>query len=128
MRNGNGLEAGGFCILHCQVPQAANPENGHALVRLRIGPAEPAINRVTSTEDRGCLFIGNIIGNKVSCVGIHRHVVGVSALCLNSSGYQIRTEHSAATLAPFTAPASGLNPSGTHTIADLSRSDVARHG
>src|SRR5205823_9425810 len=40
----------------------------------------------------------------------------------------IRTEHFAATLAPFAASASRLNPSGTHTVADLSRGDIGSHG
>ena len=52
----------------------------------------------------------------------------MSALCLNRCTLQIGTERSAATLAPFAAPTGGLNPSGTHTIADLSRGDVGSHG
>src|SRR5271156_4317761 len=91
-------------------------------------PTEPAVDRITSAEDRGCLLIGDFVGKKVGCVGIHQHVLGVSALRLNPCAFQIGTEHSSATLAPFAAPASGLNPSGTHTIADLSRGDVGSHG
>src|SRR2546426_6108248 len=128
MQNCDSLEACGLRVLHCQVPKAADPEHSHALMRLGIGPAEPAIDRVTSAEDGGCLLVGNLVGDKIGCVGIHQHVLGVSALCLNSCTFQIGTEHSAATLAPFAAPASGLNPSGTHTVADLSRGDVGRHG
>src|ERR1700756_5264387 len=52
----------------------------------------------------------------------------MSALCISSCALQIGTEHSAATLAPFAAPASGLNPSGTHTVANLSRGHVGSHG
>src|SRR5256884_5863225 len=95
---------------------------------LRIGPAEPAIDRVTSAEDRGRLLIGILVEYRVSCVGIHQHVLGVSPVCLNSCALQIGTKHSAATLAPFAAPASGLNPGGTHAVADLSRGDVGSHG
>src|SRR5439155_9474566 len=62
------------------------------------------------------------------CIGIHQHVLGVSTLCLNASTLQIRTEHFAATLAPCAAPASGLNPGGTHAVAHLSRCDVGSHG
>src|SRR5271167_4220623 len=127
MRNRDGLEPCGFRVLHCQVPKPADPENSHPLMRLGIGPAEPAADCITSTKDWGCLLIGNLVGNKVGCVGIHQHVLGVSALCLNPCSLQIGTEHSAATLAPFTAPASGLNPSGTHTVAHLSRGDVGSH-
>src|SRR5207253_8988628 len=54
--------------------------------------------------------------------------LGVSALCLDPSTLQIRTEHFAATLTPFAASASGLNPSGAHTVADLSRGDIGSHG
>src|SRR5581483_5048841 len=41
---------------------------------------------------------------------------------------QIRTEHSPTSLAPFAAPAGGLDPGGTHTIADFSSSDIRSHG
>src|SRR5438067_1118522 len=128
MRNCDGFEACCLRVLHCQVPKPAYAEHSDALVRLGIGPAEPAIDRVAHAEDRGCLLIGNLVGNKVGCVGIHQHVLGMSALCLNRCTLQIRTEHSAAALAPFAAPARGLNPSGTHTIADLSLGDVRSHG
>src|ERR1700676_2491193 len=128
MRTRDVFEASGFRVLHCQMPKPANPQHGHTLVRLRIGPAGATIDRVTRTEDRGCLLIGNLVGNKVGCLGIHQHVLGMSALCLNRCTLQIGTEHSAATLAPFAAPAGGLNPSGTPTIADLSRGNVGSHG
>src|SRR6266536_6583276 len=97
-------------------------------MRRRISTAEPAVDRVTSAEDRRRLLKGNLVGDEIRCVGIHQHVLGVSALCLNPCTLQIGTEHSAATLAPFAAPASGLNPSGTHTVAYLSRGDVGSDG
>jgi hypothetical protein len=34
-------------------------------MRLGIRPAKAAIDRITSAEDRGCLLIGNLVGNKV---------------------------------------------------------------
>src|SRR5438105_10678812 len=106
MRNGDSLEACGFRVLHCQVPEAADAEHSHALMRLRIGPAQPAIDGITSAKDGSCLLVGNFVGNEVGGVGIHQHVLGVSALCFNPSTLQIRTEHFAATLAPFAASAS----------------------
>src|SRR6266436_6689707 len=48
--------------------------------------------------------------------------------CEQSGRLGLGAEHSAATLAPFAAPTSRLNPSGTHSIADLSRGDVGSHG
>ena len=51
VRNGDGLEARSLRVLHRQVPKPANTEHGHALMRLRIGPAEPAIDGVTGAED-----------------------------------------------------------------------------
>src|SRR5205823_10081676 len=93
-------------------------------MRVWIGPAEPAIHRITGTEDRGSLLIGNLFRNEISCVGIHQHVLGVSALYLNSCALLIGTEHSAATLAPFAPSARGLNPRGTDAVAHLSRGDV----
>ena len=62
----------------------ADPKHGHALARLGIGPAESAINRVTGAEDRGCLLVGDLVGNEIGGVGIHQHVLGVTALCINS--------------------------------------------
>src|SRR2546422_10187448 len=127
MRNCDSLEACGLRVLHCQVPKAADPEHSHALMRLGIGPAEAAIDRITSAKDGGCLLIGNLVRNEIGCIGIHQHVLSVSALCLNPCALQIGTEHPAATLAPFAAAAGGLNPSGTHTVAYLSRGDVGSH-
>src|SRR5579872_4458346 len=112
MRNCDGFETCGLRVLHCQVPKPADSEHSHSLMRLRIGPAGPAIDRVTSAEDRRRLLKGNLVGDEIGCVGVHQHVLGVSALCLNSGALEIRTKHLAAALAPFTASASGLNPSG----------------
>src|ERR1700720_1234144 len=110
------------------VSKAADSKHGHALVRLGIGPAQPAVDRVARAEDRSCLFVGNLVGDQIGCVGIHQHVLGVTALCLNSCALHVGTEHSATTLAPFAAAAGGLNPSGTHAVAHLPRRDVGSHG
>src|SRR5438132_3605468 len=104
MRNCDSLEACGLRVLHCQVPKSADPEHSNTLMRLGIGPAEPAIDRITSAKDGGCLLIGNLVRNEIGCIGIHQHVLSVSALCLNPCALQIGTEHPAATLAPFAAP------------------------
>src|SRR2546423_8408718 len=104
----------------------ADPEDGHALVRLGIGPAEPTIDCVTGAEDRGCLLIGNLVGNQISGVSIHQHVLRVTALYIETRALQIRTEHPATALAPFAASAGGLNPCGAHAIAYLSRGDIGR--
>src|SRR5712691_6450308 len=95
---------------------------------LRICPAQPAIDRVTRAEYGGCLLIRNLVGNQIGCVGIHQHVLGMSALCISSGALQIGTEHSAATLAPFAAAARGLNPGGTHAVPYLSCGNVGSHG
>src|ERR1700686_3245544 len=97
-------------------------------MRLGIGPAEPAIDGVTGAEDRGRLLIGNLVRNQVGGVGIHQHILGVTALYIDPRALQIRTEHPAAALAPFAAPARGLNPGGTHAVADFSRCDVGSNG
>src|SRR5947199_9134662 len=128
MRNGDGLEACGFRVLHCEMPKAADPEHSHALMRLRIGPAEAAIDRITRAKDGGCLLIGNLVRNEISCVVIHQHELGVPALCPIACALQIRTEHFAPTLAPFAATASGLNPGGADAVANLSRGNAGSHG
>src|ERR1700674_5346402 len=97
-------------------------------MRLGIGPPEPAIDGVTGAEDRGRLFIGNLVWNQVGGVGIHQHVLGVTALYIDPRALQIGTEHPAAALAPFAASARGLNPCGAHTVAYLSRCDVWSQG
>src|SRR5207302_10861286 len=58
---------------------------------------------------------------------IDHHVLCVSGLPLNPSALQVGTGHPAAKLARFAAPAGGLHPSGTHTVAYLSRGDVGSH-
>src|SRR5437868_13430257 len=97
-------------------------------MRLGIGPAQSAIDGVTRTENGRRLLIRKLVRNQIGCVGVHRHVLGVSALCLTSGALHVGTEHSAATLAPFAATASGLNPGGTHEVTDLPRGDAWGHG
>jgi len=80
MRNRDGLKARSLRVLHRQVPKPADSKYGHALVRLRIGPAEPAINGIPSAKDRCGLLVGNLVGNQVCSVSIHQHVLGVTAL------------------------------------------------
>src|SRR6202140_5726764 len=93
-------------------------------MRLGIGPAEPAIDGVTGAKDRGSLLIGNLVRNQVGGVGIHQHVLGVTALYIDPRALQIGTKHPAATLAPFAAPTRGLNPCGAHAIPYFPRYDV----
>src|SRR5437867_3323657 len=97
-------------------------------MRLGIGPAEPAIDGVTGAKDRGRLLIRNLVRNQIGGDGIHQHVLGVTALYTDPRALQIRTEHPAAALAPFAAPARGLNLCGAHTVAYLSCCDVGSHG
>src|SRR5207248_5592706 len=99
-RTGDGVESGSFRVLLCQMTEPADPEDGHALVRLGIGPAEPAIDCVTGAEDRGCLLVGNLVGNQISGISIHQHVLRVTALYIETRALQIRTEHQATALAP----------------------------
>src|SRR5580692_461737 len=62
------LEARSLGILHRQVPKPTDPQHGHALMQLGIGPAEAAIDCVTGTEYRGCLLVGNLVGNQIGGV------------------------------------------------------------
>src|SRR5215467_7376940 len=71
VRNGDGLEACRLSVLHCQVPEPADSEHGHALMRLGICPAEAAVDCVTSTEYGGCLLEGHLVRNEISGVAIH---------------------------------------------------------
>src|SRR5262249_41745786 len=85
-------------------------------------PSGARIHRITSAEDRGCLLVGNLVGNAIRYVGIHQHVLGVPALGLDSCAFHKGAEHSAATLATFAAPTRGLNTGGTHAVAPPSAS------
>jgi hypothetical protein len=114
--------------LHRQVSKPADTEHGHALMQLRIRPAQPAIDRVTRAEDGGCLLEGNLVGNEIGCVGIHQHVLGMSALRLNSRALHVGAEHFTSTLAPFAAPTGGLNPRGAHAITHLSHGHIGSDG
>jgi hypothetical protein len=96
-------------------------------MRFGIRPAEAAIDRVTGAEDWRGLLERNLVGNEVSGVGVHRHELGVTALRFAACALHIRTEHSAATLAPFAPSAGGLNPCRTHAVANLSGGDVGSH-
>src|SRR6516165_9851007 len=66
--NCDSFEARSLRVLYRQVPKPADPEHGHALMRLGIGPAKSAVDGVTSTKDRGRLLIGNLVGNEIRCV------------------------------------------------------------
>src|SRR5690242_6289126 len=92
------------------MPKPAASKYSHSLVRLRIGPAEPAINGIPSAKDRRGLLVGNLAGNQVCSIGVHQHVLGVTTLRLAPRALQIGAEHPAAALAPFAASAGGLNP------------------
>src|SRR3984893_5134069 len=61
----DGLEPRSLRVLSRQMPKPADSKYGHALVRLRIGPAEPAINRIPGAKDRCGLLVGNLGGNQV---------------------------------------------------------------
>jgi len=70
----DGLEAWGLCVLHGQVPESSDPEDGNALMRLEIRATEPAINRVAGAEDWRGLLEGHLVGKEVSGASVHRHV------------------------------------------------------
>src|SRR5262249_56471754 len=110
------------------MPKPPDSKYGHALVWLRIGPAEPAINGVPGAEDRRGLLVGNLVGNQVRSVGVHQHVLGVTSLRFAPRALQIGAEHPAAALAPFAASAGGLNPCGAHAVAYLPRGIVRGRG
>src|SRR5262249_31055735 len=57
MRNCNSLEACSLRVLHCQVPEPADAEHCHALMRLGTGPAEPTIDSVACAKNRRGLLI-----------------------------------------------------------------------
>src|SRR5215470_13730505 len=106
----------------------ADSKYGHALVRLRISPAEPAINGIAGAKDRCGLLVGNLVGNQVRSVGVHQHVLGVTALHITARALQKGAEHPAAALAPFAASAGGLNPCRTHAVAYLATAHIRSHG
>src|ERR1700756_2711886 len=128
VRNRDGLEARSLRVLYRQMPKPADSKHGHALVRLRIGPAEPAINGIPGAEDRCGLLVGNLVGNQVRSVGVHQHVLGVPALRFAPRALQIGAEHPAPALAPFAASAGGLNPRGAHAVAYLPCGHVRSRG
>src|ERR1700732_127938 len=127
MRNRDGLESGSFRILHGEVPEAADAENGDALVRLGVGPAQSAPHRIPRAEDRSGLLVRHILWNQEGTIGIHGHVLGVTALQIDPRVFLIGTEIPAAALAPFAAPAGGLNPGSAYAIAHFSCGNARSH-
>jgi len=116
-------------VLHCKVSQAADSKYGHG-ARAGWGSAQPqpAVDRVARAEDRRCLLRRKPYRESDR---LRRHSSACTRrarLCLNSCALHVGTEHSATTLAPFAAPAGGLNPGGTHAVAHLPRRDVGSHG
>src|SRR6516225_4305511 len=106
----------------------ADSKYRHTLVRLRMRPAKPTINGIPGAKDRSGLLVGNLVGNQVGSVGVHRHVLGVTALRIAPRALQIGTEHPAAALAPFAASAGGLNPCRADAVADLASGHIRSHG
>src|SRR5215469_10938560 len=110
------------------VPKPTDSKYGHALVRLRIGPAEPAINSISGAKDWCSLLVGNLVRNQIRSVGVHQHVLGVPALCICPGALQIGTEHPSAALAPFAASAGGLNPRRANAVAYLASGHIRSRG
>src|SRR5262252_4492273 len=110
------------------MPKPPDSKYGHALVRLRIGPAEPAINCISGAKDRCGLLVGNLVGNQVCSVGVHQHVLRVTAWRITPCALQIRAEHPAAALAPFAASAGGLNPCRADAVARLPSGHIWSQG
>src|SRR5258707_1010040 len=107
------------------MPKPADPEHGHALMRLGIGPAEPAIDGVTGAEDRGRLLIRDLVRNQVGGVRIHQHVLGVTAFYIEPRDLQIGTKHLAATSASLRVQ---LGPYADTQSAANARHDLEANG
>src|SRR2546429_4135213 len=99
-----------YTTLFRSVPEAADAQHGDALVRHGVGPAQAAPHCIARTEDRSSLFVRDVVWNQESTIGIHEHVLGVTALYIHPRAFLIGAEIPAAALAPFAAPAGGLNP------------------
>jgi len=80
MGNRDRLESGSFRILHGEAPEAADTEHGDPLVRHGVGPAQAAPHRIARAEDRSRLLVRNIVWNQEGTIGIHGHVLGMTAL------------------------------------------------
>src|SRR5260370_28366227 len=104
MRNRDRLESGRFRILHGEVPEAADAEHRDALVWLGVGPAQAAVHCIAGAEDRSSLLVRNAVWNEVGAIGIHGHVLDVTALQIHARAFLISAEIPAAAPAPFAAP------------------------
>src|SRR4029077_18936239 len=69
-----------------------------------------------------------LVGNQVSSVGVHQHVLGMTALRLAPCALQKGAEHPATALAPFAASAGGLNPCRADAVAYLASDHIRSHG
>src|SRR5215469_3797924 len=115
-----------YCTARCPSPPI--PSTATRSCGCGSGPAEPAINGIPGAKDRRGLLVGNLVRNQVRGVGVHQHVLGVTALRLAPRALQVGAEHSPAALAPFAATTGRLNPCGAHAVAYLANGYIRRSG
>ena len=101
--------------------EAADADDGDALSRLGIGPAQPRPDGVTGAEDRRRLLVGNSLRQQHRRVGEGQHVLGVTARHLRAGADLFGAEHRPAALAPFAAAAGELDPRHADAVADAAR-------
>jgi hypothetical protein len=104
-RHGNGLEACGLGVLHGQMSEPSDTHNGHALMRLRIGPPQAAPDRVAGAKDRRRLLVRQTVRQQHGRISVGQHVFGVTSGHPHTGPDLLLAEHGPAAQAPFAPPA-----------------------
>src|SRR5262249_42840252 len=119
-----GLEPRRLGVLQGEVTEAPHADHGDAVVRLRLGEAEPAVHGVAGAEDRRRLLVGHVLRDQHRGVGARGHELRVAALRLDARALAVRAEHRLAAQAPLAAAAGVLDPGHAHAVADLALGDA----
>jgi len=123
MRNRDRVKSGGFRVLHSEVTEAAMPCTATA----RAAWERPSVVRSIPYSLRRrwerparkehCL-------ESEGTIRIHKHVLGMTTLQIQSGAFLIGAEIPAAALAPFAAPTGSLDPGRAYAIAYFSAGNI----
>lgn len=91
--DGCDLEAHVPCVLHGEVPEAADPEDGDEFARLRRRSSERAERRDPGTQQRRRCDRSERVGNRHECALFGEHDIGISAVELHSGERLVSTTH-----------------------------------
>ena len=118
MGHGDRREAGRLGILHREMPETANADDGDSLLRLRVGQPQAAPDGVAGAEDRGRLLVREPFGDERGGRRLGQHELGMPSLRRDPGDQRLDAEDRLAAQAPLAALAGALDPGDADPIAD----------